>query len=333
MTIKDAENEWLTQQRNKRYDSLDIGEVNGHVGSEAILTSDAIDVYDQKHVNGIDSGFSSSTNKSDNSDYMERPFNIEKKSNSNGDLNAKNATNESYQNYLQQFQTQSLNSNNNKINAKLKIATMRNSNLNQSKSLSNVISNLNSNSLSSSSTSSLTSSHEKENEFKDSKTHSNEDYNYVQPNTIQRENAAMHSHSNSRANSATGFQRNNQLVKQTSSNTSSSNLPKQTTTNSTQNINNPSMSSVQQQVDASGVATKRSVALNGGSNVHEENIMFFYGIKSLDILDIKLDASIISQVFTISFHFIDFDEHLSKNFAKIRNKFTNVNVSVFIRML
>jgi len=114
-------------------------------------------------------------------------------------------------------------------------------------------------------------------------------------------------------------------------------LPKQTTTNSsTQNINNPSMSSVQQQVDAAGTAAanvKRSVALNGGSNVHEENIMFFYGIKSLDILDIKLDASIISQVFTISFHFIDFDEHLSKNFAKIRNKFTNVNVSVFIRIL
>ena len=79
-----------------------------------------------------------------------------------------------------------------------------------------------------------------------------------------------------------------------------------------------------QQTDANQTNMKRSVALNGGSNVHEENVMFFYGIKSLDILDIKLDASIISQVFTISFHFIDYDEYLSKSFAKIRNKFTNV---------
>ena len=195
-----------------------------------------------------------------------------------------------------------------------------NTNLSQSKSLSNVITNLNSNSLSSSSSSSLISSHEKDNEFKDSKTRSNEDYNYVQLNTF--------SQSNSRSNSATGFQRANQ-IKSISSNTSSKQTTT-TTTNSSQNlINNPS-TNIGQQTDANQTNMKRSVALNGGSNVHEENVMFFYGIKSLDILDIKLDASIISQVFTISFHFIDYDEHLSKSFAKIRNKFTNVNVSIHL---
>jgi hypothetical protein len=288
-----------------------------NIHSEEVTIGESIEGYDQKHVNGTDSGFSSSTNKSENSDYIERPFN--EKSNSNGDLNSKNNASESYHSYLHQFQTQSLNGNNNKINAKLKIASMRNNtNLSQSKSLSNVVNNLNSNSLSSSSSSSLISSHEKDNEFKDSKTRSNEDYNYVQLNTF--------SQSNSRSNSATGFQRANQ-IKTTSSNTSSKQTTTTTTISSQNLINNPN-TNIGHQTDANQTNIKRSVALNGGSNVHEENIMFFYGIKSLDILDIKLDASIISQVFTISFHFIDYDEHLSKNFAKIRNKFTNVNVSI-----
>ena len=316
MTIKDAENEWLNQQRNKKFDSLDLIETAYH-SSEVIISDGVAENCDQKHSNPIDSGFSSSTNKSGHSDYAEKqPFS----ENSNGDFNKNPPLNAAltYQNYLQQLQTHSINGNNNKINAKLKIASMRNSNFSQSKSLSNVAAN----SLSSSSSSSLLSSNEKENEFKDFKTLSNEDYNYVQRCT-------NNSHSNSRSNSATGFQRNNQLTKLTPA---SSSAPKPPTTSTSQNtastlpsISNPSTSSVQQVEVAPNI--KKSVSLNGGSNVHEENIMFFYGIKSLDILDMKLDPAIINQVLTISFHYIDYDEHLSKNFAKIRNKFTNVNVS------
>ena len=323
MTIKDAENEWLNQQKSKKGDIFDLAEAN--------MNSDGGEGYDHhKNGNGIDSGFSSSTNKSDNSDYIEtKPFN--ETSNSNTDLQkTSSANNLNYQNYLQQFQTHSLNSNNNKINAKLKIVSMRNNNSAQngaanfthSKSLSN--SNMpgnNSNSLSSSSSSSILSN-EKENEFKDAKNTSNDDYYYMQPNYIQRGPA---SNSNSRSNSATGFVRTNQLVKQASSTSSSNN---KTATNPN-NINTAaampttSNSSVQQ-ADLANI--KRSIALNGGSNVHEENIMFFYGIKSLEILDLKIDPAIISQVFTISFHYIDYDEHLSRNFAKIRTKFTNVTV-------
>ena len=321
MTIKDAENEWLNQQKNKKLDSLDLAETH--------LNAEGSECFGQKNNNnGIDSGFSSSTNKSDNSDYNDiRPF--QENSNSNIDLNKNSSSNLSYQNYLQQFQTHSLNSNNNKINAKLKIVSMRNNNNNnngnssanpnfsQSKSLSNVV-NLNSNSLSSSSSSSILSN-EKENDFnKESKNMPSDDYYYVQPNFMN----GTQSISNSRSNSASGFTRANHLVKQTSSMTSTGATGK---TNTTTGNNSTSLVQV---ADISNL--KRSTALNGGSNVHEENIMFFYGIKSLEILDIKIDPAIISQVFTISFHYIDYDENLSKNFTKIRNKFTNVNVGLAI---
>jgi hypothetical protein len=74
---------------------------------------------------------------------------------------------------------------------------------------------------------------------------------------------------------------------------------------------------------------KKSIALNNGSNVLEENnTLFFYGIRSLEIVDLKLDANLISQITTLSFHFIDYDDFLSKSFYRIRNKFTNATVSL-----
>lgn len=145
--------------------------------------------------------------------------------------------------------------------------------------------------ITSSSSSSLHSS------FKDTdnKSINDDDYNYVAPYQIQ----------NSRANSATGFVR--------------AGLPAKPN-NITQITN--------QQVSNSN-SLKRSVPLNNGSNIHEENTMFFYGNKSLDIIDIKLEQSVINQVLTISFHFIDYDECLSKFFWRLRNKFPQANSLIF----
>jgi leucine-rich repeat-containing protein 49 len=263
MTIKDAENEWVSQQQSKK-------------------------------IEGADSGFNSSTNKSENSDYVEVNAN-------NTNKNA-SSSNECYQNYLQQFQTNnSVNEQNSKlINAKLKVST---SNL---KKATNSLSS----SSSSSSSSILSESNEKESEFigKDDVLKSTDDFNYVHGNFAeQRGKTAIGSSEtsghlvNNRSNSATCLlQRVNKVTTQQQQ---------------------------QQQVEA--VNVKKSVTLNGGSNVHEENVMFFYGVKSLEILDIKLDPATVSQVFTVSFHYVDFDEHLCRNFAKIRNKFANVNNVIF----
>ena len=72
---------------------------------------------------------------------------------------------------------------------------------------------------------------------------------------------------------------------------------------------------------------KRSTAYNNGSNVHEDNVMYFYGSKSLDILENKLDPNVISQINMISFNYIDFDDSLSKNLFRIKNKFPNAMVT------
>ena len=90
--------------------------------------------------------------------------------------------------------------------------------------------------------------------------------------------------------------------------------------------------------NSTGVATvtatatttiKRSVALNDGSNILEENEMLFYGLKSLDIVDTKLDSSLSTQVLAISFNYIDYDDHLCRAFARLRAKFANVNTLTF----
>ena len=69
------------------------------------------------------------------------------------------------------------------------------------------------------------------------------------------------------------------------------------------------------------------MAFNNGANIQEDNCMFFYGSRSIEILDIKLELNIINLVTAISFHYIDYDDYLSKNFSRIKHKFPNVNVS------
>lgn len=78
-------------------------------------------------------------------------------------------------------------------------------------------------------------------------------------------------------------------------------------------------------------STKKSTSLNGGANILEDNVMSFFGNKSLDLLDSKLDAFVVNQVQTISFNYIEYDELLAKSFAKIKAKFpyTTVNIISF----
>ena len=75
-------------------------------------------------------------------------------------------------------------------------------------------------------------------------------------------------------------------------------------------------------------AAKRTIGFNGGTNILEDNIMYFYGNRSLEILDLKLEPQLVAQVTTISFHYIDYDDYLSKCFARLRSKFVNLNVSL-----
>ena len=328
MTIKDAENEWKSNniKSNRAESATDFNNNNNN--------KDEIEMYDSSEANRnnlnvnyvktnsyqtIDSGYSGS-NKSDNSDY-EKLY----KSNEYVDMSElthheleqqkeklTTKSKSSYQNFLQQFQNTN---SNNKINAKLKIVSMRNinTNFNQSKGTSNqnMNQNLNENSLSSSSSSSLISNNDKDNDFRDIKTMSvsnmiDDDYNYLPASYIQRQSTQLtNSRSNSRANSATSNVRNKENLVPTA----------KTAANVIQTNTNVA-------------AAKKSVTFNNGSNVLEENTMFYYGNKSLDILDVKLEIAVISQVSTISFHYIDYDEFLAKYFSKIRTKFTSAIVSL-----
>ena len=95
------------------------------------------------------------------------------------------------------------------------------------------------------------------------------------------------------------------------------------------NIRNPNnlLSSIATTSSSSVTNNKRSTTFNNGSNVHEDSTMYFYGSKSMDILDNKLDQSITSQISILSFNYIDFDDNLCKNFSRIKNKFPNTMVS------
>ncbi len=61
--------------------------------------------------------------------------------------------------------------------------------------------------------------------------------------------------------------------------------------------------------------------------IEAEATLYFYGQKSLDELDNQLGNNVTSSVTTISFQYIDFD-YISKYFIKIRNKFSNLSVSI-----
>lgn len=76
----------------------------------------------------------------------------------------------------------------------------------------------------------------------------------------------------------------------------------------------------------STTTAKKSISLNGGANILEDGVLSFFGSKSLEILDAKLDAFIVNQVSVISFNYIEFDEIVAKGFAKIKTKFPNTNV-------
>ena len=316
-TIKDAENEWKSNNiANRATDFSPKDEIEMYDPSEPSHLN--VTYAKANSYQTLDSGYSGS-NKSDNSDY-EKLY----KSNEYVDMSelthhqleqqqqqqqkeklTTTKSKSSYQNFLQQFQNTN---SSHKINAKLKIVSMRNinTNFNQSKGASNQ--NPNENSLSSSSSSSLISNNDKDNDFRDMKTLStshmiDDDYNYLPASYIQRQSTQLtNSRSNSRANSATSNARNKE------------NLAPAAKTAA------PAASSQQ---------ARKSVTFNNGSNVLEENTMFFYGNRSLDILDVKLEMAVMSQVATISFHFIDYDEFLAKCFAKIRAKFTSAIVSCF----
>jgi hypothetical protein len=96
-----------------------------------------------------------------------------------------------------------------------------------------------------------------------------------------------------------------------------------TQTSNTNNSNNNNNNN-------NSTSNKKSIPLNNGSNVFEDNnALYFYGTKSLDIVDMKLDSTVINQITTLSFHYIDYDDYLSKCFYRIRNKFINATVWLF----
>ncbi len=100
-------------------------------------------------------------------------------------------------------------------------------------------------------------------------------------------------------------------------------------------LRNPNnlLSSIATTSSSSVSGNKRSTAFNNGSNVHEDNTMFFYGSKSMEILDSKLDPNVVQQITVISFNYIDYDDNLSKNFNRIKNKFPNTMViSIYLNL-
>jgi hypothetical protein len=178
----------------------------------------------------------------------------------------------------------------NKHNGRVKIVHMRNT--------TNHSNNNNINSMSSSSTSSLQSA------------------------DIAKENTNINSNSNN-------VNTNNQKTNMTRSN--SANFFKSNANSNNSNINNNNISTINinnpQSSNNMNNSNKKSMAFNNGANIQEDNCMFFYGSRSIEILDIKLELNIINQVTAISFHYIDYDDYLSKNFSRIKHKFPNVNVS------
>lgn len=72
--------------------------------------------------------------------------------------------------------------------------------------------------------------------------------------------------------------------------------------------------------------TKKMVSLNAGANILEDNnVLAFYGVKALDVLDIKLDPGIVNQVHVLSFNFIDCDE-IVRVLGRAKTKFPNTVV-------
>lgn len=125
------------------------------------------------------------------------------------------------------------------------------------------------------------------------------------------------SRANSRSNSAiSSYSRlNNHIANSYAANLQPT-VNNKNPSNSTNNLNNTS---------------KKSVALNNGANIIEDStVMLFYGVKSLEIVDTKIEATVLNQINTISFHFIDYDEFLAKSFQRIRNKFPNIMVYYLI---
>lgn len=109
--------------------------------------------------------------------------------------------------------------------------------------------------------------------------------------------------------------------------------------NSASNIRSSSLGIKQQSIGTENriqqqqqsLTSKKTILLNGGANILEDNVMSFIGAKSLEILDTKLEHYIINQVQIISFSYIEFDD-LSRYFVKIRTKFSYTTVSFKIKL-
>lgn len=174
------------------------------------------------------------------------------------------------------------------------------------------VSNQNFNMISSSSSSSL---HSNENDSKQIDSNTINEYNTNeeagQISDYQRAQAILLSRSNSASS---------QISKTAASNTPTNNT-------NTNNTNNPTNQTNSASLSVSNI--RRSITYNSGSNIHEDSIMYFYGVKSLELLDNKLENSLTAQITTISFHYIDYDENLCKNFTRIKFKFPSVFVSHF----
>lgn len=287
--IRDAKSEWFAQQTNQQKEKTSL-EFNtqreptivslncNEIESKLIVANDDSDIKTHMSLERMNSKTFGSILSNSNITFQ-KPNQQKQQQISSSMLN--------YQNYLQQYQNQSQLSNSNKINAKLKIVTMRNVSQFPSQ---NSLSTQNFNLISSSSSSSL---HSNENETKPAEP--------IQNNENETEG---------------DFQRA-QAILLSRSNSASSQISK-IASNAT-NQNNSATISVSN--------IRRSITYNSGSNIHEDSIMYFYGIKSLEILDNKLESILTAQIMTISFHYIDYDDNLCKYLGRIKFKFPSVVVS------
>ncbi|RNA17111.1 Leucine-rich repeat-containing, partial [Brachionus plicatilis] len=94
-------------------------------------------------------------------------------------------------------------------------------------------------------------------------------------------------------------------------------------------IQSASSSTLKKNISNQTLNGQKRLPAQNCSTVQQDSTMMFYGSKSLEILDIKLDQLIQNQITTLSFHYMDFDELLSKNFFRLKNKFPNTVNLVF----
>jgi hypothetical protein len=75
-------------------------------------------------------------------------------------------------------------------------------------------------------------------------------------------------------------------------------------------------------IDSNSNGAKSVISFNEGANIFKENEMHFNGTKSLNLIDTKLDTSMIQSCNHLLFNSIDFDV-LKPHLTKLRSKFPN----------